>query len=160
MQMIINPNKVPNEVLQARAQIEFHKRLEEGKQYEDFITDLFRSKFGIAISTYSSYKYQREKGENAQGFEIKFDKGVKTTNNLFIEIEEEGHAAGILKNDNTLFFIQGDYKRIFWFTLKDLKEEYLTGKYKVVESKNKCKGFLYPVVRATQKSIVKIELGS
>ena len=62
--------------------------LEKGLKYQDFVTDVLISELGISLSTYNSTKYQYEKGENKQGFEIKFDDKYKTTGNIYVN---QGH---------------------------------------------------------------------
>ena len=95
---------------------EYYKScLEKGLEYQDFVTDILSNELGISLSNYLSKKYQL-KGENKQGFEIKFDNLYKTTNNIYIEIAEKSNAnnekfvkSGIFRHDNTWFYIIGDY---------------------------------------------------
>lgn len=100
--------------------------LEEGREYQDFVLDKFLN-IGMAIVGYSSYKYQKEKGETSAGIEIKYDKKFKDTKNLYIEYGEKDPKAkeyvrsGILREDNTWLYAIGDYKTIFIFSKRLLK---------------------------------------
>ena len=87
-------------------------RLEKGLQFQDFITDILIKELGISLSTYSSQKYQNLKGENKQGFEIKFDDKYKDTGNVYIEVAEKSNplnenfiSSGIYRNDNTWLYL-------------------------------------------------------
>jgi len=113
--------------------------LEKGLQFQDFITDILIKELGILLSTYSSQKYQNLKGENKQGFEIKFDDKYKDTGNVYIEVAEKSNplnenfiSSGIYRNDNTWLYLIGDYKEIFIFSKKHLKLMYESKKYKEV----------------------------
>lgn len=113
--------------------------LEKGLQFQDFITDILLKELGISLSTYSSQKYQNLKGENKQGFEIKFDDKYKDTGNVYIEVAEKSNplnenfiSSGIYRNDNTWLYLIGDYKEIFIFSKKHLKLMYESKKYKEV----------------------------
>lgn len=98
----------------------YQSNLEAGREYQDFVLDQFL-KIGMPIVGYSSYKYQKEKGETAAGIEIKYDKKFKETRNLYIEYGEkdpgskEYFQSGILREDNTWLYAIGDYKTIFIF---------------------------------------------
>lgn len=113
--------------------------LEKGLQFQDFITDILMKELGISLSTYSSQKYQNLKGENKQGFEIKFDDKYKDTGNVYIEVAEKSNplnenfiSSGIYRDDNTWLYLIGDYKEIFIFSKKHLKLMYESKKYKEV----------------------------
>jgi len=113
--------------------------LEKGLQFQDFITDILIKELGISLSTYSSQKYQNLKGENKQGFEIKFDDKYKDTGNVYIEVAEKSNplnenfiSSGIYRNDNTWLYLIGNYKEIFIFSKKHLKLMYESKKYKEV----------------------------
>ena len=113
--------------------------LEKGLQFQDFITDILIKELGISLSTYSSQKYQNLKGENKQGFEIKFDDKYKDTGNVYIEVAEKSNplnenfiSSGIYRNDNTWLYLIGDYKEIFIFSKKHLKLMYESKKYKEI----------------------------
>lgn len=98
----------------------YQTKLEEGREYQDFVLDQF-FKLGMPIVGYSSYKYQKEKGETSAGIEIKYDKKFEDTRNLYIEYGEKEPEAkkyfksGIFREDNTWLYAIGSYKTIFIF---------------------------------------------
>ena len=124
--------------------------LEKGEAYEDFIMDQAPEKLGIALSNYKSKKYQCKKGENRQGYEIKFDDVYKKTGNLYIEIKEKSNSknknwidSGIYRNDNSWLYLIGDYKQAFIFGINMLRLYYEGGHFKEKEKeKSTSKGFL------------------
>lgn len=88
--------------------------MEESNQYQDFLMqELLR--YGVILQVFSSFKYQIQEGESVQGIEIKYDKKHKETGNWCIETHEKKEDAtewvesGILRKDNTIFWIVGDY---------------------------------------------------
>lgn len=109
--------------------------IEESLEYQDFISTYLLQKLGWSINLYTSRKYQIEKGESASGIEIKNDKKMATTGNLYIELEERHSTdkpfvkSGILRDDNTTFWIIGDYDTAYMFVKSQLK--YLCDNYKM-----------------------------
>lgn len=140
----------------------YKEMLQKGLEYQDFVTDVLINELGIALSSYGSTKYQYTKGENKQGFEIKFDDKYKTTNNLYIETEEKNNklnlyfvASGIFRNDNTWLFVIGNYEEIFIFSKKHLKLMFASKKFRSVETETS-KGFLIDKINAENYCIKKI----
>jgi len=135
--------------------------MEVGHMFQDFIIEQFIIKYGIAISIYSSKHYQFKKGESRQGFEVKYDArstGDSThvkctpTNNVAIELYEKTNAfnkewvkSGILREDNTMFYIIGNYHKAWWIEKRILQEVYKTNKYPVLETKDTLKSLLIPI---------------
>ena len=140
----------------------YKEMLQKGLEYQDFVTDVLINELGIALSSYGSTKYQYTKGENKQGFEIKFDDKYKKTNNLYIETEEKSNklnlyfvASGIFRNDNTWLFVIGNYEEIFIFSKKHLKLMFASKKFRSVETETS-KGFLIDKISAENYCIKKI----
>ena len=109
----------------------YKDHIKQGKEYEDFVCDLLRRKYGIIIQIYSSRKYQAECGESAGGYEIKFDNRVKDTNNLYFEVAEksdpklsEYSRSGIYRKDNTWLYLIGNYDRLWAFSKRQLRLAY------------------------------------
>lgn len=105
----------------------YAKQLEVGLIYQDFVVEKLYEK-GIPIVGYSSKKYQYSKGENKNGYEIKFDNRRKETGNLYIEIAEKSDAnnksfvpSGIYRDDNAWLYIIGDYDKIYILSKKHLR---------------------------------------
>lgn len=131
----------------------YKEKLEQGLEYQDFITELLMKELGLSISTYSSKIYQYKKGENRQGVEIKHDDRYRQTGNLYIETHEKAHPdnpgyviSGILRDDNTWLYVIGDYSNVFIFAKKYLVKLFndnRTDVFRIVENNTKTsKGFL------------------
>lgn len=100
---------------------------QEGLEFQDFVCVTLAQKNGWIIQNYGSKRFQIERGENVQGFEIKLDRRCHDTGRLSIEIAEKSRAAncawvnsGIYRSDNTLFYIQGNEQEFFIFPKKYL----------------------------------------
>ena len=99
----------------------FNISLELGQQYQDFmVTFLLENE--IAIPVYSSKAWQMNIGESASGWEFKHDILLKTKHNLFVETMYKGEYSGIYKNDNTVYWVQGDYDKSYRFKKIELKD--------------------------------------
>lgn len=91
---------------------------EDDLQFQDYAMQLLY-KAGMPICIYGSKKYQIKVGESIGRVEIKHDKVMKGTGNLFIEYAERHDPnkpfvySGILRDDNTVFYMIGDYNRTF-----------------------------------------------
>jgi len=78
---------------------------------------------GIILQNYSSKKYQYEKGENRQGWEIKFDSWCTKSGRLSIEVAEKTAndspwvSSGVYSNDGSWIYVQGNLE-CFWIFLK------------------------------------------
>lgn len=108
----------------------YREKLEQGLSYQDYVTEKLYS-IGLPVIGYSSKKYQNEKGENKNGWEIKFDDLRKKTGNLYIETAEKSNPdnkayvpSGIFRDDNTWLYVIGDYTKIYIFSKKQLKTLY------------------------------------
>lgn len=103
-----------------------YEELESTYQFQDYVQELLY-KTGIPINCFASQKYNYEVGESIAGVEIKQDKKMKETGNIYIELYEKHYqkekwvASGILRNDNTIFYVIGDYDHIYMFAKKQLK---------------------------------------
>jgi hypothetical protein len=140
----------------------YKEMLHKGIEYQDFVTDVLIKELGIALSSYGSAKYQYTKGENKQGFEIKFDDKYKDTGNIYIEIAEKSNklnnnfvSSGIFRNDNTWLWITGNYVEIYIFSKKHLKLMFNTNKFRNVVT-DTSKGFLINKEHAEKYCIKKI----
>jgi len=125
----------------------YEKMLNTGLKYQDFLTkELIR--YGIILMNYSTKEYQNNYGEGYTRYEIKFDNKFKNTGNLYIELYERSDIkykwteSGILRNDNTLFYLIGDYNKTYLFQKKVLQQ--IISKYRHVETPTS-KGVLLPI---------------
>ena len=141
----------------------YNEKLQEGKEYEDFISEKLRS-VGIITGIYTSKRWQLEHGESASGIEIKFDKRFKETGNLYIEVAEKSHPSmpeyspsGIMRNDNSYLYVIGDYDQAFMFAKKQLQVIYENTQYwskrgiQLRQTKTS-KGFLFPAKSAIENN--------
>ncbi len=137
----------------------YKNQLADGLEYQDFVAEKLYH-FGLPLFNYASRKYQFEYGENKLGVEIKYDKKLEKTTNLYIEIAEKSKSeienyskSGIYRNDNTWLYVQGNKKVFFIFSKKLLRQLFEIGKYKEIEIGMKTsKGFLMPRVDAEKYS--------
>ena len=98
--------------------------IEVGNTFEDFVCDKL-AEMGIYLRTYKSKNFQFETGENKIGWEIKLDEMHTKYNHLSIEVAERSRDvdtlnwtnSGILRNDNSWLYIQGN-SRLFWILFK------------------------------------------
>ena len=129
----------------------YMQQLSDGQEYQDFVAEqLYR--VGLPLFNYASKKYQQELGENKLGVEIKLQKLLSKTGNLWIEVQEKSnpknHAyvpSGIFRKDNTWLFVTGDTSVIYVFAKTLLCKLVECEKYNIIENKTKTsKGFLMP----------------
>lgn len=133
--------------------------LQVGSQFQDFVSYML-SKEGIIIQNYSSNRWQREIGENIQGFEIKYDayssgccmyKDVEPSGRVGIETEERTNTnrpwvpSGILRDDNSWLYIVGNYKSFWIFSKKDLLKLYDEKKYPIESYRSTLRGYYIPI---------------
>jgi hypothetical protein len=94
-------------------------QLEDGLLYQDFIVSV-AWQAGIAIVQYASKTYQLKVGESRGGFEIKHDKKLAATRNLYIETAEKARPrpgeyapSGIMRDGHWMYVI-GDYDVVYF----------------------------------------------
>ena len=127
----------------------YQNQLNEAEEFQDFWCSYLWKNECLAISNFSSEKYQKKVGENLQGFEFKYDKQLKKTNNLWIEIEErddpkkEYVKSGIDRSDNTWMYCIGDYSILYIFSKKGLIKLKESNKLAIIENNLRTsKGYL------------------
>lgn len=132
--------------------------IENGNRFQDYICDLLLDKYGIIVQNYTSALYQFKKGENKQGFEIKFDHWCSITKRLSIEIAERTNIensfvqSGIYRKDNSIFYVHGNMDIVFLFSKKMLQGMHKTGRYEEKEEPT-IKAFYIPFEHAIKYSI-------
>lgn len=144
----------------------YQDKLKEGLEYQDFVIHYLAQHFGLALSIYSSKKYQNQYGETEQGIEIKFDNMSEKTGNLYIEISEKSNPdndwfvdSGIYREDNSWLYLIGNYSIIYIFSKNILKLLYKSSRYKEVEIATST-GFLLPLKIADKCAAKKIMINS
>lgn len=149
----------------------FRNQLQQAFEFENFIAEKIKVEYGLDIEPFLTPEGQYELGENALGIEIKNDKILKKTRNVYIEVAEKSNKllsdytrSGILKSDNTIYFLIGDYEEFYIFfkaTLVDIYREelklYKQGKpskrgiqFKQIYTSQ---GFVYPIANAVSDMI-------
>ena len=119
----------------------FEEQLELGQEFQDHCMEIIWERLNILLGNYSSKKYQYKHGENMQGFELKYDRSFEETGNLWIEVSkrkspyEPYYTAGIYHQDNAWLYCIGNYKILFIFSKKLLRQLHKTGKYLVRPNK-------------------------
>lgn len=103
-------------------------RLNKAHEFEVFVENEFK-KNGIDIGFYRD-KENQYKGETKIGLEIKRDMQLKNTGNIFIEFQEKLNSnmswipSGIMKKDNTKWWIIGDISEYYIIYKSDLIKEF------------------------------------
>ena len=99
----------------------YRNQLKNGTEFQDFVFDVLYD-HGLPLISYSSKKYQIEKGENKAGIEIKYDKKFAKSGCFWIEIAEKKcknnpHwiASGIYRTDNSWLYLIGNYEVFYIF---------------------------------------------
>ncbi len=106
----------------------FKDKLQVGHEFEIWVEEQFMAA-GIDLKNYLDEKGQYT-GENEFGLEIKHDTMLVQTGNLYIEYEERLKKnnnwvrSGILKDDNTKYWIIGSFNEYYFFYKKDLCDIY------------------------------------
>lgn len=137
-----------------------------GQEFQDFIIEKLHSVTGITVATFSSKKYQFNKGETMQGFEIKYDSRstgdctyykCTATGNVGIEVAEKSNknnpnfvSSGIYRKDNTWMYVVGNYDCAWIFSQNLLKILHKTNRYNEIQTLPTMKCFLLPIKDATK----------
>lgn len=110
--------------------VSYQSQLEDGQAYQDFVAERLYHE-GIVLVNLQSRSSQLKIGENLLGLEIKLDKQFEMTGNLYIEVAEKSHPnrvdyvqSGIYRADNTWLYAVGNYRELFLFSKRTLKNEY------------------------------------
>jgi len=146
-------------VINSEYQTYYFQMLEESQKYTDFLT-VELSKRGLILQMFTSKQYQISHGESHGKIEVKYDRRMSETKNLYIELFEKSNpankdfiASGINREDNTIIWAQGDYDTIYIFCKKGLKK-LIDGCREI--RKDTSIGLLLPMVKADQYCALKI----
>lgn len=128
------------------------ENMEKSLEYQDFIAIELLKKLGWCINLMTSKRYQIEVGESICGVEIKNDRNMAKTGNLYIETAERHFTpnfvpSGINRKDNTVFWVIGDYQTAYIFSKDQLKfmcNNYQKFGFKTTET-DTSKGVLIPI---------------
>lgn len=145
--------------------MQYKENLEIGERYQDLVMEQLY-KIGIPLLCYHSRGKQYKNGESMNGIEVKNDRRMRETGNIYIEVAEKTQASndkyipsGILREDNTWLWAIGDEQTIYLMSKKQLQWAYEHRKYREVETPTS-RGFLLPIDEANKfYSIKTIEIG-
>ena len=136
----------------------YKQQLEEGREFQDHVCETVFKTLGLPIMQYSSTRYQYSKGESVNGVEIKLDKRLNDTQNIYIEEYEKAHPensgyvpSGIKIAGNWLYII-GDYNIIYVMPVSILILSSRSDKFKRVQTPTS-RGFLMPVSTAEKWAV-------
>lgn len=131
---------------------EYRSKMQEiGNEFEDFVAYQL-AQHGIVFTNFKSRKFQYNVGENICGLEIKLDRKIGDTGNVYIETHEKSspdRQAYVLSgiNRNCWLYIIGDEEKFWVFGTKWLRANQKN--YPVVTNKYKTsRGFLIPIGEA------------
>ena len=129
----------------------YKENLLVGKKYENFVCKVLKGKINLSIDIYENVQDQYNIGESQQGFEIKYDKRHKETNNIYIEVAEKSNKnnfnfinSGIYRDDNSWILLIGNYNVIYFFGINTLRLLYETDRFKKVNTETSKAFLLYP----------------
>ena len=142
---------------------------QDGLEFQDFVCSQL-AKHAIVLQNLGSKRYQYNVGENLQGFEIKLDNNCTSTGRLSIEVFEKSRndqalpwtKSGILRNDNTWLYIQGNYQVLYIFAKRFLLNYYESKKHFqnfVIEKHGTVKTFYIPNDTALKHAAKILEFG-
>lgn len=142
----------------------YQNRLPIGQQFQDHRAALLLQELHIPLVNFQSKDWQFKIGENAQGFEIKYDQHFSNTKNFWIEVsqrvtlDQSYYDSGIYQNDNAWMYCIGDYSVLYLFGKHFLQLLHRSNKFEVIENKLKTSpGFLLPQSEADKYYTHKIE---
>lgn len=107
--------------------LHFEDDIRAGEEYQDFIQHEL-AKRGIMFCCNTSRKYQWNEGESMGGLEIKYDRKLKDTGNVFIECLAESKDktrmidGGIFKKDNAWLYLIGNYEKAYVMSKQQLQK--------------------------------------
>ena len=138
----------------------YREKLEEGFQFQDFITDILYD-HGMVVVSYVS-RLRGRHAENKLGIEIKRDGKFRKTKNLYIETAEKSSPdrpsfvpSGIYRDDNSWLYAIGDEETLWIFAKKYLKSlEHRYDKREIPTSR----GYLLPLADANKYCIRRIDI--
>ncbi len=102
------------------------RSFEQGIEFQDWCVEKLNRR-GFYVQLHASQRYQFERGESVQMVEIKLDNRCTETGRLSIEVGERTSISkpwvqsGIYRGDNTVFYVQGNWNRLYLFDIKVLR---------------------------------------
>ena len=119
-----------------------------GDDFARHVLRLFQLE-GKAIAFIEGYANQLKYGDTDVGIEVKFDRRLHDTGNLFIEIDERRTvdkpfvASGIYRDDLSRWYLIGDYSRCYVFKKEALVALHMRrGRPSIISKRKTSHGFL------------------
>jgi len=106
----------------------YDAQLENGRMYEDYVQALLHNRYHVDLGCITSKFYQGEIGENLAGWEVKLDRVMAKTGNIYLEYMEWSYQArrwvrsGFLRSDNSNHLLIGDTDNAYLFNIERLRE--------------------------------------
>lgn len=136
--------------------------LEQGRIYQDFVCIELAKAQKLNLQNMTSRKYQNEVGENLQGVEIKLDNRCLETKQLSIEIAEKSNRdyqnwipSGIMRDDNSFLYIQGNFKTFWLFSKRDLKLIHSKNRFEIRDFNGTLQSYFLPLKMADHFALYK-----
>lgn len=128
----------------------FENELKESHEFVSYWIEIIRREMCLNLTSIESKELQKKVlCDTQEGFEFKHDKIFSKTGNLWIEVAERHDPAngyipsGILRDDNTWVYCQGNFRTLFFLSKKHLRKEHITDRWTIKENTTKTsKGFL------------------
>jgi hypothetical protein len=103
----------------------------KGNKFEQYFRVVMARIYGLPITYTKNSREQLLVGESLEGYEAKADLSMRRTGRLSIEVAERDRGrdlvpSGILRHDNTVYYVQGDFLEIFLFHKKWLVDHHAT----------------------------------
>ena len=121
-----------------------------GLEFQDYVLETLAKELGFVIQVFSSAEKQLT-GESIQAFEFKYDERCTDTKRISLECYEKSNAnnkqwvpSGILREDNTIFYVQGNKHRFYLFFKQHLRSYLNRYKPRLDEKYGTIKTFYMP----------------
>jgi hypothetical protein len=128
----------------------YKTKLQAAFEFENFIAEMLKENYSIDIEPFLTPEGQYDLGENKLGIEIKNDTLIKKYGNVYIEYAEKSKASnyvfvksGILKDDNTKYFLIGEADQFYIFRKQRLLEIYKEERQNAKEGKLSPRGIVF-----------------
>lgn len=150
-----------------KTQPSYSEQLAKGERYQKHVARVIKEKFGYEITYYNTKREQYNIGESVQGFEVKYDRWISKTGRLSIEIAEKTRLdlptftpSGIFRQDNTVYYLQGDDNWLWCFKKAALQKYYYDNAPKEIDNKPPTiRKFYIGIAQADRLAYKKIRLG-
>ena len=149
----------------------YKQKLQESFDFENHIAKLLSEQYGLVLNPYLTPEGQYTEGENELGIEIKNDRLIEKYGNAYIEYAEKSKGtntsyvnSGILKADNSIYFLIGTVDRFYIFRKTRLvqifkeenelfKQAKSSPRHVLFKETPTSRGYVYPIKYAVNDTI-------